>query len=142
MRKTQKGDTIRVHYCGKFKDGEIFDSSEGRQPLQFMIGAGQVIEGFDLGVLEMSVGEKKVIEIPCAKAYGEYLEELNYSFLRKDLPEDINFEVGMNLQMPSESGLMVPVVVKDVKEDIVVIDANLPLAGKDLIFEVELVEII
>lgn len=137
----KKGDMIRVHYVGKLEDGSVFDSSEGREPLGFKVGEGQVIVGFDEGVIGMSVGDKKELFIPEDKAYGSYREELVVSFLKEQLPEDIDFQVGMKLQMPSEHGIMIPITVKEVTEEEVYLDANSDLAGKNLIFEVELVEI-
>jgi peptidylprolyl isomerase len=135
----KKGDMIKVHYVGKLEDGTIFDSSEGREPLSFKAGEGQVIKGFDVGVLGMEEGEKKEIFILSEDAYGDYRDDLVVSFSRDQLPDDIDFQVGMRLQMPSEQGVMIPVLVKDIQEDRVFLDANFELAGKNLIFDVELV---
>lgn len=134
-------DNIRVHYTGKLEDGSVFDTSEGRETLGFKVGAGQVIQGFDEGVLGMSVGDKKEIFIPFEKAYGEYREDLVVSFLKEQLPDDLEFELGMKLQMPSEHGIMIPITVIEVTGNEVLLDANSDLAGKNLIFDVELVEI-
>ncbi len=135
------GDIIKVHYTGKLEDGTVFDSSAGSDPLGFKVGAGQVIKGFDEGVLGMEAGDKKEIFIQAEDAYGEYREELIVAFAKEYLPEDIEFEIGMRLQMPSEQGIMIPVLVKDITEDSVFFDANSELAGKNLIFEVELIGI-
>jgi peptidylprolyl isomerase len=136
------GDTVKVHYVGKLEDNTIFENSKGRQPLQFTMGENKVIAGFEEGVLGMAIGEKREIFISSDKAYGPYREELVVSIPKEQLPEDITFEKGLKLMMPSSEGDMVPVVIKDVLEDKIVIDANSELAGKNLIFEVELVEII
>ncbi len=137
----KQGDTIRVHYKGKLEDGSVFDTSEGRDPLGFKVGAGHVIQGFDEGVIGMKIGDKKEIFIPFEKAYGDYREDLIVSFLKEQLPEDIEFELGMKLQMPSDHGIMIPITVIEITDKEVFLDANSDLAGKNLIFDVELVEI-
>ncbi|MDD4527098.1 MAG: peptidylprolyl isomerase [Candidatus Margulisbacteria bacterium] len=137
----KNNDNIKVHYTGKLEDGTVFDSSEGREPLAFKVGVGHVIQGFDEGVLGMKVAEKKEIFIPMEKAYGKYSEDLIVSFLKEQLPEDMDFEVGLKLQMPSEHGMMIPITVKEVTDKEVFLDANSDLAGKNLIFDVQLVEI-
>lgn len=137
----KNNDNIKVHYTGKLEDGTVFDSSEGREPLAFKVGVGHVIQGFDEGVLGMKVAEKKEIFIPMEKAYGKYSEDLIVSFLKEQLPEDMDFEVGLKLQMPSEHGMMIPITVKEVTDKEVFLDANSNLAGKNLIFDVQLVEI-
>ncbi|HEV7347208.1 peptidylprolyl isomerase [Telluribacter sp.] len=142
MKKAQSGDTVKVHYTGTLPDGQLFDSSAGRDPLSFELGSGQVIKGFDDGVTGMEIGEKKTIEIPSEEAYGEINEDLVINFDRKDIPADIPLEVGTTLNMHQDgSGQVIPVVVKEVTSDTVILDANHPLAGKDLIFELELVGI-
>jgi len=137
MKKAQNGDTITVNYTGKLEDGSIFDSSlnEGREPLQATLGEGQLIKGFEDGLLEMSVGEKKVIEIDPENAYGLYNPELKTKISRSQFPP--NVQVGETLQGNSERG---PIIVKvwEVDEETVTIDANHPLAGQKLVFEVEL----
>ncbi len=138
----KSNDNIRVHYTGKLEDGTVFDSSEGREPLTFKVGVGHVIAGFDEGVVGMKINEKKEIFIPMEKAYGEYQEELVVSFLKEQLPPDIDFQVGMKLQMPSEHGVMIPITVKELTDTEVFLDANSDLAGKNLIFDVQLVEIL
>lgn len=141
MPKAKAGDSVKVHYTGKLKDGTIFDSSKGREPLAFQVGAGQMIKGFDTAVNGMEVGDSKVAEIPAAEAYGEARQDLMFDVPKSDLPADLKPEVGQQLAMTQPNGQQVPVTVAKVEEDKVVIDANHQLAGKDLIFEIELVEI-
>lgn len=142
MSKAKSGDTVQVHYKGTLNDGQLFDSSAGRDPLSFQLGSGQVIKGFDDGVSGMEVGDKKTIQIPSADAYGDVNEELLIKFDRSQIPSDIPLEPGVTLNMHQDSnGEVVPVVVKEVADDHVVLDANHPLAGQDLTFELELVAI-
>ena len=142
MQQVQNGDKIKVHYHGKLRSGETFDSSQGRDPLEFTVGSGQVIKGFDEGVKGMKVGEKKTVEIPVGDAYGEKQQEMMIEFPKEQFPPDMNPEVGMQLMMSNGGGQNFPVTVAEVKENTVVLDANHPLAGQDLIFDLELVEII
>lgn len=139
--QVKKGDKIKVHYHGKLDDGTTFDSSEGRDPLAFEVGSGMVIPGFDAGVTGMEKGEKKTIVIPSDEAYGPKLDEMIMEFPKERFPEDMKPEIGMSLNMSNQEGQSFPVVIKEVKEDVVVLDANHPLAGKDLTFDLELVEI-
>jgi FKBP-type peptidyl-prolyl cis-trans isomerase 2 len=141
MQQVKSGDTVKVHYHGRLTDGTTFDSSEGRDPLEFQVGSGQVIKGFDDGVSGMEVGEKKTIQIPVEDAYGEKNEDMVVQFPRANFPPDLNPEVGMQLTMTNNEGHAIPVVIIDVKEDMVILDANHPLAGQDLIFDLELVSI-
>ncbi len=141
MQQVKSGDTVKVHYHGRLTDGTTFDSSEGRDPLEFEVGSGQVIKGFDDGVNGMQVGEKKTIQIPVAEAYGHKNEEMVIQFPKANFPPDLNPEVGMQLTMTNNQGHAIPVVIVDVKEDHVMLDANHPLAGQDLIFDLELVSI-
>ncbi len=141
MQVVKNGDTVKVHYQGKLRNGETFDSSEGRDPLEFKVGSGNVIAGFDNGVLDMKPGDKKTLEIPVDQAYGPRNEELLLEFPNEKLPADLKPEKGMQLQLSSQDGQVYPVVVTEVKESGVVLDANHPLAGEDLIFDVELVGI-
>lgn len=142
MKKAQSGDTVMVHYTGTLADGQLFDSSTGREPLLFQLGTGQVIKGFDDGVTGMEVGDKKTINIPCEEAYGPVNEDLLIQFDRAQIPADIPLEEGISLNMHQEgNGQVVPVVIKEVADDYVVLDANHALAGKDLTFELELVGI-
>ncbi|MDQ1087950.1 MULTISPECIES: peptidylprolyl isomerase [unclassified Siphonobacter] len=138
----QSGDKVRVHYTGKLTSGVVFDSSEGRDPLEFTLGSGMVIAGFDSGITGMQVGEKKTVHIPVAEAYGPSDDNLVFEFNRSDLPKDIPFEVGMQLNMHADGeGQVVPVTVTSVADDKISVDANHPLAGQDLVFEIELVGI-
>jgi FKBP-type peptidyl-prolyl cis-trans isomerase 2 len=142
MQQVQNGDKIKVHYHGKLRSGETFDSSDGREPLEFTVGSGQVIKGFDEGVKGMKVGDKKTVEIAVGDAYGEKQQEMMIEFPKEQFPADMNPEVGMQLMMSNGSGQNFPVTVAEVKEESVILDANHPLAGQDLIFDLELVEIV
>lgn len=141
MRKVQKGDTIKVHYRGTLDDGSEFDSSNGREPLQFKVGEGMVIKGFDDGVLEMQVDESKKIHIPAQDAYGEVRPELIYEIGRDQFPDSINPEVGMRLVSQTQDGQEFPVKIAAVTDVSIKLDANHDLAGKALNFELTLVEI-
>ncbi|MBG9376136.1 peptidylprolyl isomerase [Panacibacter sp. DH6] len=141
MQQVKNGDTVKVHYHGKLTDGTTFDSSEGREPLEFEVGAGMMIPGFDSGVVGMSVGEKKTINISAEEAYGPFQDDLLMEFPMDRFPPDMKPEVGMTLSMSNGQGQQFPVVITDVKEDAVVLDANHPLAGKELIFDIEMVNI-
>ena len=141
MNKVKKGDHVKVHYTGKLTSGEQFDSSKGKQPLAFTVGAGQMIKGFDEAIPGMEVGEKKTINIAPENAYGEKNIEAIIEFPKSNIPEDMKLEPGMKLQLQNEQGHPIPVVVTEVKEDVVVLDANHELAGKELVFDIELVEI-
>lgn len=141
MQKVKSGDTVKVHYHGKLVSGDTFDSSAGREPLEFEVGSGMVIKGFDDGVTGMAIGEKKTIHIPFAEAYGPVQEEMLVEFPIDQFPPEIKPEVGMPLTMTTSEGHPVEVVIASVRETTVILDANHPLAGKDLIFDLELVEI-
>jgi peptidylprolyl isomerase len=140
--QVKKGDVVRVHYTGTLVDGTQFDSSLGRKPLEFTVGAGQMIAGFDAGVLGMAIGEKKTLQIDPENAYGLSNPEAIIEFPKDNVPAEMQLEVGMPLNLQNEYGQPVPVVVLEVKDDVVIMDANHSLAGKDLIFEVEIVEIV
>ncbi|MES1218370.1 MAG: peptidylprolyl isomerase [Bacteroidota bacterium] len=142
MQQVKSGDKVKVHYHGKLTNGETFDSSEGREPLEFEVGAGMVIKGFDDGVTGMVVGDKKTVNIPVDEAYGPRNDEMLVEFPKDRLPADMQIEEGMPLMMSNESGQQFQVIVVEVKDDAVVLDANHPLAGEDLIFDIELVEIV
>lgn len=142
MQAVKNGDTIRVHYHGRLINGTTFDSSEGRAPLEFQVGAGMVIKGFDNGVLDMEVGDKKTIHIPVDQAYGPKSPEYIMDFPKENIPADLNPEVGMELQMSNPEGHVMPVKVIAVNTDSITLDANHPLAGEDLMFDLELVEIV
>jgi FKBP-type peptidyl-prolyl cis-trans isomerase SlpA len=141
MKKAEANDKVKVHYKGTLTSGEVFDSSEGREPLEFTLGSGQVIPGFDKGIEGMEVEEEKTIEISANEAYGPVREELIQDVPKSNLPEDINPEVGMRLVSQTPQGQEIPLVVTEVKDDSITVDANHPLAGEDLKFEVTLVEI-
>ena len=141
MTKAKNGDNVKVHYKGKLTTGEQFDSSEGREPLAFTVGAGQMIKGFDEAIPGMSVGEKKTINIAPESAYGAKNEEAIVEFPKSNIPADMKLEPGMKLQLTNQDGQPIPVTVTEVKDDVVVLDANHELAGKKLIFDIELVEI-
>ena len=137
----ENGQKVKIHYTGTLDDGSQFDSSAGRDPLEFEMGAGMVIPGFEKGVEGMDIGEKKTIHIPAAEAYGERREDMIMQFERSQLPEDIKPEVGMGLQMQGPEGQPVPVTVTAVDEENITIDANHQLAGQNLNFELELIEV-
>jgi FKBP-type peptidyl-prolyl cis-trans isomerase 2 len=141
MQQVKNGDTIHVHYHGKLTNGTTFDSSEGREPLKFTVGSGQVIKGFDDGVMNMQIGEKKTIHIPFKEAYGERNEDMMIEYPLNEFPADMKPETGMQLHMSDAQGNNFPVVIKEVKDDVVILDANHPLAGEDLVFDLELVSI-
>lgn len=141
MAHAKAGDKVKVHYHGTLSDGTTFDSSEGREPLEFELGSGQVIPGFDKGVTGLAVGEKKTIHIPVDEAYGPQQEEMVFEFPKDQFPPDMKPEVGMALNMRNDQGQAIPVRIIEVKDDSVVLDANHPLAGQDLTFELELVDI-
>lgn len=141
MSKAKKGDNVKVHYKGRLTNGEQFDSSEGREPLAFTVGAGQMIKGFDDAIPGMEVGEKKTINIAPADAYGEKNADAIIEFPKSNIPEDMKLERGMKLQLQNQAGQPIPVVVTDIKDDVVVLDANHELAGKELVFDIELVGI-
>ncbi len=142
MQQVKNGDTVKVHYQGRLTDSTVFDSSEGRDPLEFEVGAGQVIKGFEDGVLGMEVGQKRTIEIPVDDAYGPADPQMLMEFPIDRLPKDLKPEVGMQLTMRDNAGNPIPVVVAEVKPDAIIIDGNHPLAGEDLVFDLELVEIV
>lgn len=140
MKKVLSDSTVTVNYTGRLEDGTIFDSSmvEGREPMTTKLGQGQLIKGFEEGLVDMSEGDKKTVEIESAEAYGEYLDYLIQEVEKSQMPGEV--EVGMPLQAQTEMGV-VQFVVKEVKDETVVLDANHPLAGKKLIFDLELVSI-
>ena len=141
MSQAKKGDSVKIHYTGTLEDGTVFDSSAGRDPLDFTLGGGQVIVGFEEAVLGMAIGDKKKVTIPFHKAYGEKNEELVIEVPRTQVPPDLNPEVDQKLQMGGPNGELVVVTVVAVTDEVVVLDANPPLAGKDLTFDLELVAI-
>jgi FKBP-type peptidyl-prolyl cis-trans isomerase 2 len=137
----ETGDTVKVHYTGKLTDGTVFDTSVGSEPLEFTLGQGKVIAGFEQVVVGMQVGESKTVTIPADQAYGQRRDDMIFEVGRDELPADIDPEVGMQLQMNQGDGGITIVTITDVSETTVKIDANHPLAGQDLKFDIELVEI-
>lgn len=140
MSKVKEGDTVKVNYTGTLKNGEVFDSSEGKEPLEFTLGEGQLIPGFEKAVIGMAIGDTASIDIPSDEAYGEEREDLIINVPKDQLPEDITPQVGMQLQVNQGNGQPIPVRIKEVGEAELTLDANHPLAGQDLSFEIELVE--
>ena len=140
MKAAKAGDSVRLHYTGTLGNGKEFDSSRGRAPLAFTLGSGQVIPGFDVAVTGMRVGEKKTVTIPAAEAYGERQTELVVEMPLSRFPDHIRPEVGQELEM-ARQGDRIHVIVREVSANTVVLDANHPLAGEDLTFQLELVGI-
>src|ERR1044071_3785027 len=134
MQQAKNGDVVKVHYNGRLTDGTPFDSSAGREPLQFEVGSGMVISGFDNGVTGMSVGQKKTITIPADDAYGPKDPNKIIDFPKSEFPDDLKPEVGMRLNLTDNEGQVIPVEIVDVGEDTVKLDGNHPLAGETLIF--------
>lgn len=141
MTQAKAGDTVAIHYTGTLADGSQFDSSEGRDPLRFTLGSGQIIAGLDAAITGMSQGEKKSVTIAAAEAYGDHRPEAVQAVPRAQIPAEIPLEVGGGLQVQTPDGQTIPVKVTSVTDEEVTLDANHPLAGKDLTFAVELVEI-
>ena len=141
MTEVKTGDTVQIHYTGTLLDGTTFDSSEGRDPLSFEVGSGQIIPGLDAALPGMAVGDKKTVNVPCAEAYGPINPDMRQAVPRDSIPDDIPLEVGGRLQMQTTEGQVMPVIVVDLDETQVTLDANHPLAGLDLTFDIELVAI-
>ncbi len=139
MTQAKNGDTVKIHYTGTLTDGITFDSSEGHDPLEFTVGSGQVIVGFEEAVTGMEVGDKKSVTIPVDKAYGQRNEEMVIQIPRDQVPPDIHPEVGQKLEMDSPEGQTMIVEIIEVTDERISLDANPPLAGKDLKFDIELV---
>ncbi|NNC69270.1 MAG: peptidylprolyl isomerase [Flavobacteriaceae bacterium] len=143
MSKVKNNDTVKVHYTGKLNDGNVFDSSVERgEPIEFTLGKGQLIPGFEKGLIDMKVKEKKTIRIPKEEAYGETRSELIQEVPKSQLPEDLEPKVGMGLTSKTQDGQDINLIVRDVKSDSVVVDGNHPLAGQELVFDLEVVEIL
>ncbi|MCC4214571.1 FKBP-type peptidyl-prolyl cis-trans isomerase [Leeuwenhoekiella parthenopeia] len=140
-RKVKNNDTVKVHYTGKLTNGQIFDSSVDKQPLEFQLGQGMIIPGFEQGLIDMTEKEKKTVTIPEAEAYGEVRKELFQEVPKSDLPSEIDPQVGMGLMAKNPDGTERQLRVAEVRSESIVIDANHPLAGQDLVFDLELVEI-
>lgn len=141
MSQVKQKDTVKVHYTGKLQDGQIFDSSLEREPIEFTLGEGMLIPGFENGLIDMEVNQKKTIEIPKDEAYGDVRDELFQEVPNSQLPEEIKPEVGMGLVSKTPDGDERQLRVAEVKDESIVVDANHPLAGKDLVFDVEVLEI-
>ncbi len=135
------GDTVQVHYTGSLSDGSVFDSSDGRSPLEFSVGSGQVIPGFDKAVTGMTIGEKKTFTIPANEAYGAHDPRMVQDVPRTELPPDMTLEIGMQLSASSPDGRELRLVITELSDEVVRLDANHPLAGEDLTFAIELVAI-
>ena len=142
MTQAKSGDTVRIHYTGTLDDGTEFDSSAGREPLEFSLGGGQVIPGFDSAVDGMAIGETKTVTIEPADAYGQRHEQLVQQVPRSTLPEHMEPTVGMQLQSQSPDGQVMNLVIVDVEDESITLDANHPLSGLALTFAIELVEIV
>lgn len=142
MSVAKKGDKVKVHYTGRLNDGSEFDSSKGREPLEFEIGTQQVIPGFENAVVGMKAGETVTVEIPQDEAYGPIRDEMILKVEKEKLPPDFKPEVGQQYQLPQDNGQNVIVTVTEVTDETIELDANHPLAGKDLTFDIELVEIV
>lgn len=141
MSNIKNGDSVKVHYTGTLIDGTIFDTSNGREPLQFIFGEGQLIPGFEKAVESLTPGDSTKVNIPYTEAYGEVRQDMIISIDRDKVPSDINPEIGMQLQLQHPSGQPLPVVITEVSDAHIVLDANHPLAGKDLTFEIQLVSV-
>ena len=142
MAQAKENDIVRVHYTGRLSDGVVFDSSEGNEPLEFVIGSGMLIPGFEDSVIGMALNESKTINIPADEAYGPVMDEMIQKVPREHLPDDMQPEVGMELVSETPDGHQLIVVVREVGLEHITIDANHPLAGKDLSFDIRLVEIL
>ena len=142
MSKAKNDDKVKVHYTGTLEDGTVFDSSREREPLEFTVGGGEMIKGFDDAIVDMAVGETKNFTIPAADAYGERRDEMVFDVDRSQLPEEMEPQIGQHLQTEAEGGHPVILEIVAVEDDKVTLDGNHPLAGKDLNFEIELMEIV
>lgn len=138
MTEAKAGDTVQLHYKGTLDDGSVFDSSEGREPLEFTVGSGQIIPGLDKAIPGMKVGDEKTVRIESDEAYGAHNPAARQAVPRSNIPDNVPLEVGLQLQAQTETGQMMTVVVAEIAEDEVVLDANHPLAGKALTFEIQL----
>lgn len=141
MSQVKENDTVKVHYTGKLSNGQVFDSSEGREPLEVALGQGMLIPGFEKAIIDMKVNDKKTVNIPKEEAYGEIKQELFHKVDNSQLPEEIKPEIGMGLTSRGEDGREYQFRIAEVNEDHIIVDGNHPLAGQDLTFDLELVEI-
>lgn len=142
MAAAKKGDTVKVHYTGKLDTGVPFDTSIGSEPLEFVIGSGKLIPGFEEAVIGMTPGESKTVKLPPEKAYGRHREDKVITVNKKDLPENVKPELGMDLEICAPSGQAIPVIVTDMDENTVTLDANHPLSEQTLTFDIQLQEIV
>jgi len=142
MTQAKKGDTVRVHYTGKLPDGTVFDSSWDREALEFELGSGQLIAGFEEAVLGMAVDDTQTVHVTSEDAYGPYREEMILTVNRDEFPDNVEPKVGQHIQVNLQGGQQLVVRIKDVTDNDVTLDANHPLAGQDLTFEIKLVEIL
>jgi len=141
MAEARTGDTVSIHYTGRLEDGTVFDSSEGREPLQFEVGSGKIIPGLDGAIAGMSEGEKKTVSVEPDEGYGPIQPDAMQAVPRENIPDEIDLEIGAPLQVQTQDGRTVAVTVAEISDEEVVLDANHPLAGKKLEFDVELVKI-
>ena len=149
MSQAKTGDKVTVHYTGRLEGVQVFDSSECREddcgcesgPMEFVIGEGEVIPGFEQAIIGMSPGDEKTVTIPASEAYGERMDEMVAVVDRSEIPPDLELAVGLSLEVTQENGNAFPVLITEVNETSVTLDANHPLAGKDLTFELRLVQI-
>lgn len=141
MTKAKNGDTVEVHYTGKLESGEVFDTSRSGDPIRIELGASQVIPGFEAAIVGMAVGDSITVTVESGDAYGPAQQELMIAVQRSELPESLDPEVGMQLAMRSQDGEQIPVRITEVTAEAVTLDANHPLAGEDLTFEIDLVSI-
>lgn len=142
MAKVNQGDTVKVHYTGKLEDDTVFDSSIEREPIKFTLGQKQLIPGFEKAVIGMEPGQKKSVNIPMNEAYGPHRDDMLIEVKKEEFPEHITPEVGLQLQLSQPNGKSIDVIITDMEDSKVTLDANHPLAGKNLIFDIELVEIV
>jgi FKBP-type peptidyl-prolyl cis-trans isomerase SlpA len=141
MSQVKENNTVKVHYTGKLSDGQVFDSSEGKEPLEFTLGQGRLIPGFEKGLIDMKLNDKKTIKIVSEEAYGAVREDLIQEVPKSELPTDITPEVGMGLVSKSPDGHEMNLIIAEIREQSIVLDGNHPLAGKDLTFDLQVVEI-
>ena len=142
MAQAKSGDAVKVHYTGTLNNGQVFDSSKERAPLEFVLGTGMVIAGFDAAVTGLEPGDSITKTIPVDEAYGPYQKEMVADIEKANIPADFELEVGQRLQMQAPGGEVMAVTITDMKGEMVTLDGNHPLAGQDLTFELELVEIV
>jgi FKBP-type peptidyl-prolyl cis-trans isomerase 2 len=141
MNQVKENNTVKVNYTGKLSDGQVFDTSEGKEPIEFTLGQGQLIPGFEKGLIDMELNEKKTITVAKDEAYGDVNKDLIQEVKKTELPQDMTPEVGMGLVSKSPDGQEMNLMVVEVKDETIVIDGNHPLAGKDLVFDLEVLEI-